>query len=234
MEERGIRLNKFIRDAGICSRRGADRLILGGRVKVNGIPIRELGLRVIPQRDLVEVDQRPISPIKRKIYGILNKPFGVVSSLKDPEGRPCAGDLLKPLGVRVFFVGRLDFDTMGLLPFTNDGQWAQRLLHPKYHIPRTYKAIVRGDLSEEAVSTLRRGVPLSDGPTRGCKLKLLKRAEGVTEIRITIYEGRNRQVRRMFEAVGYEVIHLIRTGFGRLQLGDLKVGEYRLLEDPYL
>ncbi|MFN3535202.1 MAG: pseudouridine synthase [Desulfatiglandales bacterium] len=234
MGERGIRLNKFIRDAGICSRREADRLILEGRVKVNGIPVRELGLRVIPQRDLVEVDQRPISLIKRRIYGILNKPFGVVSSLKDPEGRPCAGDLLKPLGVRVFFVGRLDFDTMGLLPFTNDGQWAQRLLHPKYHVPRTYKAIVRGDLSEEAVSTLRRGVPLSDGPTRGAKLKVLKRAEGVTEIRITIYEGRNRQVRRMFEAVGYEVIHLIRTGFGRLQLGDLRVGEYRVLEDPYL
>lgn len=229
---KGIRLNRFIRDAGICSVRKADELIREGKVVVNGNVVREMGFRVIPSEDIICVEGKPISLQTQRVYGILNKPFGVVSTLSDPEGRPCVGDLLATLGSRVFLVGRLDFDTMGLLPFTNDGLWAQRLLHPKYHVPRTYKATIRGEVSDMALKILRKGVPLSDGPTQGSKVELIKRDSKETVLRITIYEGRNRQVRRMFEALGHQVVHLIRIGFGPLHLGDLRVGEYRLLENP--
>jgi pseudouridine synthase len=227
-----VRINKFLRDAGLGSRRKVEELVAQGKVKVNRVLVRDLGTLVDPAKDIVEVNGKRIYGQAPKIYGILNKPFGVVSTMKDPEGRPCAGDLLRPLGSKVFLVGRLDFDTMGLLPFTNDGQWAHKLLHPRYHIPRTYKAIVEGQLSDRAVEALRKGVPLSDGPTQGAKVEVLQRQRERTVLRVTIYEGRNRQVRRMFEALGYRVLHLVRIGFGPLTLGDLKVGEFRILTDP--
>jgi 23S rRNA pseudouridine2605 synthase len=227
-----IRLNKFLRDAGVASRRKVDEIIKEGGIKVNGVVVTHLGVRIDPKTDVVEFQGRRLEPVGRKIYGILNKPFGVVSTMSDPEGRPCVGDLLRPLGIKVFLVGRLDFDTMGLLPFTNDGQWAHRLLHPRYHVPRTYKATINGLLSESDVERLKKGVALTDGTTQGAKVSVLKKAEDHSILRITVFEGRNRLVRRLFEALGYKVIHLIRIGFGPLTLGDLKVGQYKLLEKP--
>lgn len=227
-----IRLNKFLRDSGVASRRKVEEIIKRGEIRVNGLVVNNMGFKVDPEKDIVELKGIRIEPISNKIYGILNKPFGVVSTMKDPQGRSCVGDLLNPLGTKVFLVGRLDFDTMGLLPFTNDGQWAHRMLHPRYHIPRTYKVTINGILPESALEQLKKGVALSDGPTQGAKAKILKRMGKETILRITVFEGRNRLVRRIFEALGYEVIHLIRTGFGTLTLGDLKVGDYRLLEKP--
>lgn len=232
MGQGAIRLNKYIRDLGICSRRRAEELIREGKVEINGSVVTDLGFKVIPLKDVVKVEGRVFTLSTKRIYGILNKPFGVVSTLRDPEGRPCVGELLRPLGVRVFLVGRLDFDTMGLLPFTNDGEWAHRLLHPRYHIPRTYKATIKGRITDNAIKILQTGVPLSDGPTQGSKVEVIAADKNRSILRITIFEGRNRQVRRMFEALGYEVVHLIRIGFGPLHLGDLKVGEYRLIENP--
>lgn len=232
MNEKAVRLNKYIRDLGVCSRRKAEDLIREGRVEINGRVVCDLSFMVRPYKDVVRVDGRVLTLGQQKIYGILNKPFGVVSTLRDPEGRPCVGELLRPIGVRVFLVGRLDFDTMGLLPFTNDGEWAHRLLHPKYHIPRTYKVTVKGRITDDAIRILQSGVPLSDGPTQGSKVEFIGADQRRSILRITIFEGRNRQVRRMFEALGYEVVHLIRIGFGPLHLGDLKVGEYRLIENP--
>ncbi len=161
---------------------------------------------------------------------MLNKPFGIVCTLKDPLGRPVVTDLLKGITQRVYPVGRLDFDTMGLLLITNDGELAHYLTHPRRKIPRTYKATVAGNITEEAISSLNRGVRLEDGPSGRAKASLITGNDTQSVVRITITQGRNRQVRRMFEAVGYRVIHLIRTGFGDLRLGDLKVGEYRHLE----
>ncbi len=229
-----VRLNKYLRDSGLCSRRKADLLISSGKVFVDGRVIREMGAKVDPDKQAVEVDGHRIEPPKDHLYGLLNKPFGVVSTMKDPEGRPCVGDLLKPIKRKVFLVGRLDFDTMGLLPFTSDGKWAQRLMHPSFHVPRTYKAVVEGTVTPHTLQALKKGVMLTDGPTIPAKATILEYLKGRTVVRITVFEGRNRLVRRMFEAVGHRVIHLIRTGFGPFSLGDLKVGEYRLLKGPVL
>jgi pseudouridine synthase len=164
------------------------------------------------------------------LYLMLNKPFGYICSMSDPQGRPLVTSLLKDVPQRLYSVGRLDFDSMGLLLLTNDGEWAHRLMHPRYRIPRTYKATVEGSVGESELDQLRRGVMLSDGPTLPARVAVLKKTEGRCQIRITIRQGRSRQVRRMLEAVGYPLIHLIRIGFGSLVLGNLKVGEYRALE----
>ena len=161
---------------------------------------------------------------------MLNKPFGYMCSLNDPEGRPIVIDLLQHLGQRVYPVGRLDFDTLGLLLLTNDGEWAHRVTHPSYQIPRTYKATVYGRITDEAIGLLRKGVMLEDGPSGRTKAEVISRNEKRSNVRITITQGKNRQVRRMLEAVGYKVIHLVRIGFGTLALGDLKIGDYRHLK----
>jgi 23S rRNA pseudouridine2605 synthase len=162
---------------------------------------------------------------------MLNKPFGVISALHDPEGRPLATQYLKDVPNRVYPVGRLDFDSLGLLLFTNDGQWAHRLTHPRYHVPRTYKIIITGNISHKDLQTLEKGVHLEDGFSGTAKVTLLNRGSQQSVIRMTITSGRNRIVRRMFEATGYRVVHLLRIGFGPLELGDLKVGEFRYLEE---
>ncbi|MCP4667012.1 MAG: rRNA pseudouridine synthase [Deltaproteobacteria bacterium] len=161
---------------------------------------------------------------------MLNKPFGYICALSDPQGRPLVGDLLKDIPQRVYPVGRLDFDTLGLLLLTDDGEWAHRLTHPSYRVPRTYKVTVAGRLTDKAVQALRKGVPLKDGAAGAAKVTVITRHEKQSVLRMTITKGKSRQIRRMLEAVEYRVIHLIRTGFGMLGLGSLKVGEYRLLE----
>ncbi len=151
-------------------------------------------------------------------------------TLKDPQGRPLVTDLLRDIPQRVYPVGRLDFDTLGLLPLTNDGEWAYRMMHPRYQVPRTYKVTVAGEITEEAVRLLRKGVQLEDGPSGRSRTTVISRNPRQSILRITITQGKSRQVRRMFDAVGYDAVHLIRTGFGNLTLGDLKVGEYRHIE----
>ena len=197
---------------------------------MNGRIVRQLGTRAIWGVDNIKVDGQEISKPFERIYLILNKPFGFISTLNDPEGRPIVTELLKDIHQRVYPVGRLDFDTIGLLPFTNDGEWSYRLTHPRYHVPRTYKVTVKGIMDERIINLLRKGVQLEDGFSGPSKITLLKKNSQRTVIRMTITSGRSRLVRRMMEAVGYGVIQLLRTGFGCLVLGNLKVGEYRYLE----
>ena len=226
------RVNRIIASAGLTSRRNADNWIKYGRVAVNGIAVKEAGACAVWGVDRIEVDGREIPGPSPRIYLMLNKPFGYICSLSDPQGRPLVTDLLKDIQERVYPVGRLDFDTMGLLLLTNDGRWAHRLMHPRYKVPRTYKVTVHGRITDQALNRLRKGIRLEDGFSGPAKLSPVSIDESRSIIRVTIARGKSRQVRRMLEAVGYEVIHLIRTGFGNLALGDLKVGEYRHLEDP--
>ena len=160
---------------------------------------------------------------------MLNKPFGYICSLKDPEGRPLVTDLIKEIPIRIYPVGRLDFDTLGLLLLTNDGEFSHRLTHPRFHVPKTYKATVSGAITDQALKQLQRGITLNDGPAGRARTELINRNNEKSILRMTITQGKSRQVRRMLDAVGFKVIHLIRSGFGTLRLGDLKIGHYRYL-----
>jgi 23S rRNA pseudouridine2605 synthase len=224
------RINRILSLAGLTSRRGADEWIKSGRVSVNGKPGTEVGAKAIWGTDSIKVDGREIPKPSPRIYLMLNKPFGYISSLKDPEGRKLVTELLNGITQRVYPVGRLDFDSLGLLLFTNDGECAYRLTHPKYEVPRTYKVTAAGKITDKAIDRLRKGVQLEDGPSGGSKVTLISRNEKQSVLRMTITQGRTRQVRRMVEAIGFNAVHLVRTGFGMLRLGDLKIGEYRFLE----
>jgi pseudouridine synthase len=191
--------------------------------------VKTLGLSAVWGEDSISVDGREIPAPSQRVYLILNKPFGYICALKDPAGRPLVTDLVKDLPQRVYPVGRLDFDTLGLILLTNDGEWAHRLTHPRYHVPRTYKVTVAGRITDLALTNLGKGIVLEDGPSGPSKTHLITRNERQSIIRMTISRGRSRQVRRMVEAGGFRVIHLMRTAFGNLQLGDLKIGEYRHL-----
>lgn len=223
------RLNRILSSAGLASRRNADELIRSGKVTINGEPVNALGVLAIWGVDSIRVDGREIPAPSERVYLMLNKPFGYICALKDPAGRPLVTDLLKGLPQRVYPVGRLDFDTLGLLLLTNDGEWAHRLTHPRYHVPRTYKITVAGQITDLALTNLGKGVPLEEGPSGPSKTHLIMRNESQSIIRMTITRGMSRQVRRMVEATGFRVIHLMRTAFGNLQLGDLKIGGYRHL-----
>jgi 23S rRNA pseudouridine2605 synthase len=197
---------------------------------VNGRVVSEPGSRAVWGVDRISVDGLEIPRPSPRVYLMLNKPFGYMCSLNDPEGRPIVSDLLKGVPERLYPVGRLDFDSLGLLLLTNDGEWAHRLSHPRYRVPKTYKVTVGGGVTPTILDVLSKGVELEDGFSGPVKITLIKEEAGKTLLRITITSGRKRIVRRMFEAVGYNVIHLLRTGFGLLELGDLKIGAYRYLE----
>lgn len=216
--------------AGLTSRRNADQWIKEGKIKVNGHLVIEPGGKAVWGKDRILVDGQEIPPPFARIYLLLNKPFGYISSLNDPQGRPLVTDLLVNFTQRVYPVGRLDFDTLGLLLLTNDGEWSHYLTHPSNKIPRTYKVTISGQITHEAIETLCKGVQLEDGPVYGSRATVVSRNSNQSVIRLTITQGKNRQVRRMLEAVGFTVVHLIRVGFGNLLLGDLKPGEYRYLE----
>ena len=226
-----VRLQKVIADAGIASRRKAEALITQGRVSVNGRVVRQLGTRVDPARDHVKVDGRHLKAEPPQVYLMLNKPMRYLSSLSDPQGRPTIADLLPGVRLRVFPVGRLDFDAEGLLLLTNHGELAQALLHPRYHVPKTYLIKVKGVLTDEEIATLERGVELEDGRTAPARVQKVRKAEQNSWLELTIHEGRQHQVKRMLEAVGHSVLKLKRTRFGPLSLGDLPPGQYRFLSD---
>ena len=225
------RLNKILAISGITSRRRADELISSGLVTVNGLVERRVGSKAVWGVDSINVDGHPVPDPPKKIYLLLNKPFGYVSTLHDPEGRPIIRDLVKDVKERIYPVGRLDFDSSGLLILTNDGELAFRLMHPKFHIPRTYKVIVEGVISDKSVERLKKGVSLDDGPTNPARVRIIETQQGRSVVRITIFEGRSREIRRMCEAVGHKTLKLTRIGYGNLDLGDLKVGKYRHLKN---
>jgi 23S rRNA pseudouridine2605 synthase len=191
--------------------------------------LREPGAKAVWGTDDIRVDGKPIPGLTQRLYLMLNKPFGYVSSLRDPEGRPVVTELLTGIKERVYPVGRLDFDSLGLLLLTNDGEWAHRLSHPRFHVSKTYKVTVEGDISESTLRRLRSGVYLEDGFSGPAKASLVGRHGDQTDLRITVTTGKKRLVRRMIEAVDCRVVHLIRTGFGVLELGNLKIGRYRFL-----
>jgi 23S rRNA pseudouridine2605 synthase len=224
------RINRILSLAGLASRRKADELIKTGRIRLNGRVLREPGTRALWGTDSIKVDGQEIPGPFERVYLMLNKPFGYICALSDPAERPIVSDLLKDIRERVYPVGRLDFDTLGLLLLTNDGEWAHRLTHPRYHVPRTYKLTLEDKITDKALNRLKRGIRLEDGPTGPCKVTPIQRDEQKSIIRMTIAMGRSRMLRRMLDEVGYKVIHLIRTGFGSLELGDLKIGDYRYLE----
>lgn len=222
------RVQKILAQMGIASRRKAEELIIEGRVTVNG-KIATLGIKADPARDHIKVDGRLLVRPEPKIYLVFNKPAGVVTSLSDPEGRPTIKDFLKGIKYRIFPVGRLDYDSEGLLLITNDGDFAHRILHPSKKMPKTYVVKVKGIVDEGEMEKLRKGVRLEDGLTAPAKAKKIRQSESNSWIEITIHEGRKRQVRRMLEKVGYPVIKLRRIAIGGLKLGDLKPAEMRRL-----
>lgn len=223
------RLQKVIAQAGIASRRKAEQLIIDGRVTVNGDVVKELGTKVMPRKDKVEVDGVPIDK-EEPVYFMLYKPTGVISSVKDEKGRTVVTDFLE-IESRVFPVGRLDYDTSGLLLLTNDGEFANILMHPKYKINKVYVAKVQGLPSREALRKLEKGIMLEDGKTAPAKVKFISgnNKQNSSIIEITIREGKNRQVRRMFEAIGHPVIKLKREMYGFLDLKGLNPGDVRVL-----
>jgi len=229
----GQRLQKVLAAAGLASRRACEIMISDGRVEVNGRIVTEQGMRIDPERDVVRVDGSRIPPPRRHLYLVLNKPRGVVSTLDDPQGRRTLDDLLGSLRhgkqSRLFHVGRLDTDTEGLLILTNDGDFAQRLAHPSFEVPKTYLAEVAGSVTPATVKRLREGLTLDDGPVRPTAVKLVSTTGEKSLIKITLLEGRNRIVRRTMEAVGHPVRRLSRTGIGPVRLGNLKVGAFREL-----
>ena len=231
----GIRLQKVLAQAGIGSRRACEALIGEGRVEVNSEVVTEQGRRVDPERDVIRVDGARIPPPRRHLYLALNKPRGVVVTMDDPEGRRTVADVLAEGASRsvkkerLFHVGRLDTDSEGLLILTNDGDFAHKLAHPSYQVPKTYIVEVTGVVSPQTLRRLRRGITLEDGPVRPTSVKIVSSAGEKSLLKITLQEGRNRIVRRTMEAVGHPVRRLSRIGIGPVRLGNLQTGEYREL-----
>ncbi len=223
-----MRLNKYIASAGICSRRKADELIAAGNVRINGAVMREMGYDV-QEGDQVSVNGRPIEASEKKVYLALNKPLGCVTSMDDDRDRSTVADLVKDIPQRVFPVGRLDYNTTGLLLMTNDGDLAYRLTHPKHEIGKTYVALVSGVISDVRLNRLRRGVDIGGFVTSPAKVRVLKQNPHSTVVEITIHEGKNRQVRKMFNAVGNKVMKLERTAIGDIRLGHQLPGHWRKL-----
>lgn len=226
----GVRLQKVLAQAGVASRRAAEILIDEGRVEVNGKPVTAQGLRVDPARDAIRVDGKRIPPPRRHAYLVFNKPKGVVCTMHDPEGRPTITDYLgRHSRERLYHVGRLDTDTEGMLLLTNDGDFAARMMHPRYELPKTYVAEVTGLVQESTVSRLRKGVRLEDGPIKPDQVRLGTRTPSRTMVTIVVHEGRNRLIRRLFDAVGHPVRQLARTRIGPVRMGQLPSGTLREL-----
>ncbi len=213
----------------MTSRRAAEQLILEGRVRVNGKVVTELGTKADAENDHIKVDGKLINPSQPKTYIMLNKPTGYVTTLSDPEGRRTIQDLLKGVRTRVYPVGRLDYNTEGLLLLTNDGTFAHQITHPQYELPKTYRAKIKGVLDDKAVHALEKGVYLEDGRTSPAEVKKIRKETANSWIELTIREGKKRQVRRMLDRVGRSVIKLQRVRIGSLPLGTLPTGAYRHL-----
>jgi len=224
------RLQKLIARAGIASRRTAEQLMLDGQVTVNGRVVRELGSKADPSSDHIKVRGKLLLFKSSSMYLMLNKPKGYVTTLHDPEGRPTVVDLLRGVKGRVFPVGRLDYDTEGLLLLTNDGELANSLMHPRGEIPKTYAAKVKGKITDEELGELEKGgMTLPSGKTAPCRVRRMREATENSWVEVTLHEGKKRQVRVMLDRVGHEVLKLTRIKYAGLSLGDLPRGHFRFL-----
>jgi len=234
---KGERLQKVLAKAGVASRRHAEILIDAGRVEVNGQIVAKQGVRVDPNKDVIRVDGVRINVNENHQYFILNKPRGMQSTMDDEMGRPCVGDVVADkvaAGQRLFHVGRLDADTEGLLLLTNDGELANRLMHPKYGIKKTYLATVLGEANKKLVRELKEGIELEDGPAKADFVQIIDKNQGISLVRIELHEGRKHIVRRMLKEAGYPVQRLVRTKLHTVQLGDMKPGGMRALNSNEL
>lgn len=223
-----MRINKYIASSCNSSRRKADELIRTGKVKVNGKVLTEMGYDV-QEGDKIHVNGKMIKDTEKKVYFLMNKPLGVVTSAKDDKGRVTVIDLMPDVDERVFPVGRLDYNTSGLLLLTNDGDLANQIMHPKNHVEKTYRVRVAGEIPKSKIVILRKGVDLGDFVTAKAKVDVVTWNRHSMVLDVTIHEGKNRQVRRMFSAIGYPVQELCRTSIGNIKLGHLKPGQYRKL-----
>ena len=228
-EEGRVRLQKLLAQSGVASRRKCEELMLGGHVVVDGEVVTRLGTKVDPRTAVIRVDGKRLPPVSEKVYLVLNKPRGVVSTMSDPEGRRTLGDLVADRPERLFHVGRLDTDTSGLILLTNDGDFAQRMAHPSYQVDKTYVAEVQGEVYPRIVKQLLEGVTLEDGPVTVRRARVVEATVAKSIVELVIHEGRNRIVRRLLDHVGYPVRRLTRTAIGPVRLRRLPVGEMREL-----
>ena len=220
------RLQKILAEMGLASRRKAEEIILEGRVTVNG-KVASIGMKADTSKDHIKVDGKLLFRPEKKVYYIFHKPRGVVTSMSDPEGRPTVHDFLKGIKQRVYPVGRLDYDSEGMLLITNDGELAQAILHPSKKIPKTYLVKIKGMIEEENIEKLRKGIRLDRTVTAPAKVKRSRKIENNTWLEMVIYEGKKRQIRRMMERIGHSVIRLMRIRINGLEMGALRPGEYR-------
>jgi 23S rRNA pseudouridine2605 synthase len=224
-----IRLQKYLADCGIASRRKAEQLISRGEVSVDGKTITEMGFKLDPARQEVRFRGERVVAKKKHTYVLLNKPKGYVTTMSDPQGRPIVTSLLKDVEARVFPVGRLDIDTEGALLLTDDGELAHKILHPRHESTKTYEVLVKGLVRRGDIEKLEQGIEIDGRKTWPATISKVKRQRAACLIEISIHEGRKRQVRKMFFAIGHPVINLKRIAYGKLQLGSLKSGDYRFL-----
>jgi 23S rRNA pseudouridine2605 synthase len=228
----GVRLQKVLSQAGVASRRVAEKMIIDGRVEVDGRVVTELGTRVDPDASVIHVDGARVTVDDTMVYLAINKERGMHSTMSDDRGRPCVGDLVEHRvrgNKRLFHVGRLDADSEGLMLLTNDGELAHRLMHPSYEVPKTYLATVLGSVARGVGKRLRAGIELDDGPVAVDDFAVVDTVPGKTLVRVILHEGRKRIVRRMLAEVGYPVQDLVRTDIGSVSVGDMRPGSIRVL-----
>lgn len=230
MADAKVRLQKYMAENGIASRRKSEELIAAGKVRVNG-KIAAIGDKVDPKHDKVTVSGKRVVKVKKNVYIMLHKPRGFITTMHDEMDRKCVAELIQDVPERVYPVGRLDRESEGLLLLTNDGEFANALTHPSRHVPKTYRVTVRPDVTKEQLAAFENGVEIDGRPTLPAEVRVLDKQEGRVVLEVVIYEGRNRQIRKMCEALGLEVARLKRTKIGSLKLGMLKQGEYRYLSE---
>lgn len=226
-----MRLQKYMAHCGIASRRSSEKLIAEGRVTINGVKVREQGIKIDPLQDQVAVDGKPVHKALAKKYFMFHKPQGVLTTVADPHGRQTIYDILKDIDDTYVPVGRLDMDTEGLLFLTNDGDFTYRMTHPKFKVKKTYVATIRGVIGNKDLKNLEQGVLLDDGLTAPAEVRCLRRYSHKSVVEIVIHEGKKRQVRRMFEKVGHPVMHLKRTAIDKVKLSHVDLGEVRELTE---
>ncbi|MFT8352834.1 pseudouridine synthase [Clostridium saccharoperbutylacetonicum] len=227
MEER---LQKFMASCGVASRRKCEELILAGKVKVNGILVSEVGIKIDPAKDLVEYEGKVISKEENKVYIMLNKPEGYISSVKDEKGRSTILDIVK-VKERIYPIGRLDYDSSGLLLLTNDGEIYNKIIHPRVELKKKYIAVVQGEISEKEINKFEIGIDIGGYITAPAELKVISYEKDLSTVEISIHEGKNRQIRKMCAALNHEVLSLKRIAIGDIKLGYLKRGEFRILNE---
>lgn len=234
MDSQQIRLQKVLASAGLGSRRKCEEYITAGRVTVNGVVVDELGSRVDPDVDIIHVDGVRIAQASGHVVVALNKPRGMVTTMTDPQGRPCVGDLVQEYDARLFYIGRLDADTEGLLLLTNDGELSQRLGHPSHGVVKTYLARVKGHVQKDTMRRIGEGIVIEGKPVAITSCRLIEHGSQDTVVEVSIHEGRNRIIRKMFDEVGHPVIDLVRTQIGPIRLGNQKSGTLRPLNQQEL